>query len=268
VPGSVVPVGGLREGAYVLLEVCLPGRAARNAGVLLVDPATGRGWVRFRERFDDIADPEDAEVLEAMEEHFRDAMAGGSAEAWLRSLEDSCSNTLRVGERQTVAVDAFTRALDRIFSENVAPLTPLPYRTHLPLYSMRAAAGFVGEEMAPAEEDWVRAPEGMRLDRDLIVVHVVGHSMEPRIPHGSLNVFRLHPAGSRQGKILLIQRKGVFDDTAGCTVKRYTSVKVRTGEDEWRHERIRLEPLNPEFEAWDVDPEGFAVVGEWLRVIE
>jgi hypothetical protein len=167
-----------------------------------------------------------------------------------------------------VAVDAFTRALDRIFSENVAPVTPLPYRTHLPLYSMRAAAGFVGEEMAPAEEDWVRAPEGMRLDRDLIVVHVVGRSMEPRIPHGSLNVFRLHPAGSRQGKILLIQRKGVFDDTAGCTVKRYTSVKVRTGEDEWRHERIRLEPLNPEFEAWDVDPEGFAVVGEWLRVIE
>ncbi len=267
-PGSVVPIGGLREGVYVVLEVCLPGRAARNAGVLLVDPASGRGWVRFRERFDDIADPEDAEVLEAMERHFRDAMAGGSAETWLRSLEDSCSNTLCVGKRQTVAVDAFTRALDRIFSEHVAPVAPLPYRTHLPLYSMRAAAGFVGEEMAPAEEDWVRAPEGMRLDRDLIVVHVVGHSMEPRIPDGSLNIFRLNPAGSRQGKILLIQRKGVFDDTAGCTVKRYTSVKVRTGEDEWRHERIRLEPLNPEFEAWDVDPEGFAVVGEWLRVIE
>jgi phage repressor protein C with HTH and peptisase S24 domain len=133
---------------------------------------------------------------------------------------------------------------------------------------MRAAAGFVGEDMVPAEEDWVRAPEGMRLDRDLIVVHVVGRSMEPRIPHGSLNVFRLHPAGSRQGKILLIQRRGVFDDTAGCTVKRYTSVKVAAGEDEWRHERIRLEPLNPEFQPWDVAPDGFEVVGEWLGVIE
>ena len=267
-PTSIVPISGLREGVCALLDACLPGRPPRTVGVLLVDPATGRGWARFRGRFDDIADPEDAEVLEAMEEHFRDAMAGGNAEGWLRSLEDSSSNALRVGERRTVAVDAFTRVLDRVFSENVEAVAPAPYRTHLPLYSMRAAAGFVGEEMAPAEEDWVRAPDGMRLDRDLIVVHVVGHSMEPRIPHGSLNVFRLNPAGSRQGKILLIQRRGAIDDTAGCTVKRYTSVKVLTGEDEWRHERIRLEPLNPEFEAWDVDPEGFAVVGEWLRTIE
>lgn len=267
-PGSVTPISGVREGTYVLVEACLPGRAPQNAGVLMLDPATDRGWVRFRASFDDIADREDAEVLNAMEEHFRDALAGGGAEAWLRSLEDCGSNNIRVSERRTVTVDAFTRAMDRIFSENVAPVAPLPYQTHLPLYSMRAAAGFVGEEMAPAEEDWVRAPEGMRLDRGMIVVHVVGRSMEPRIPDGSLNIFRLNPAGSRQGKILLIQRRGVFDETAGCTVKRYTSVKARSGEDEWRHERIRLEPLNPEFEAWDVAPEGFAVVGEWLRTIE
>ena len=39
-------------------------------------------------------------------------------------------------------------------------------------------------------------------------------------------------------------------------------------EDEWQHEHIRLEPLNPEFEAWDVEPQDFAVVAEWLRVIE
>src|ERR1035441_5756409 len=113
-------------------------------------------------------------------------MAEAGAGHWLQSLEESASNTLCVGERRAVAVDAFTRVLDRVFSENVAPVPPLPYKTHLPLYSMRAAAGFVGEDMAPAEEDWVRAPEGMRLDRDLIVVHVVGRSMEPRIPHGSL----------------------------------------------------------------------------------
>jgi SOS-response transcriptional repressor LexA len=258
----------VREGVYVVVEACLPGRAPHNAGILLIDPATGRGWVRFRARFDGIADPQDAEVLEAMEEHFRGAMADAGPEAWLRALEDSASNSLRVGERRTVRVDAFTRALDRLFDEHVEHVAAEPYRTHLPLYSMRAAAGFVGEEMEPVVEDWVRAPEGMRLDRDLIVVHVAGRSMEPRIPDGSLNIFRLNPVGSRQNKILLIQRKGVLDGAAGCTVKKYTSTKVRTGEDEWRHERIRLEPLNPEFEPWDVDPEGFAVVAEWLRVIE
>ena len=63
--------------------------------------------------------------------------------------------------------------------------------------------------------------------------------------------------GSRQNKILLIERFGVLDETARYTVKRYTSRKSSSGEDEWQHEHIRLEPLNPEFEAWDVGPRGF-----------
>ena len=140
--------------------------------------------------------------------------------------------------------------------------------THVPLYTLRAAAGKLGEEMESVEEDWVRAPEGMRLDPSLFAAHVVGRSMEPRIPDGSLNLFRFHPVGSRQGKIVLVERFGAFDETARYTVKRYTSQKVQTGEEEWRHERIRLEPLNPEFEPWDAEPQDFAVVAEWLRVIE
>ena len=114
----------------------------------------------------------------------------------------------------------------------------------------------------------MRTPEGMRIDQGVFAAYVVGRSMEPRIPDGSLNLFRLHPVGSRQNKILLIQRFGVTDESARYTVKKYTSKKVSTGEDEWQHERIRLEPLNPEFEAWDVEPEDFAVVAEWLRVLE
>jgi phage repressor protein C with HTH and peptisase S24 domain len=108
----------------------------------------------------------------------------------------------------------------------------------------------------------------MHLSEDLFVAHVEGRSMEPRIPDGSLNLFRFHPVGSRQGKILLIERFGVLDQTSRYTIKRYTSFKKKTGEDEWEHSQVRLEPLNPEFEPWDVDPEGFAVVAEWLRVID
>ena len=120
--------------------------------------------------------------------------------------------------------------------------------------------------MQSLAQDWVPAPEGLRLAQDRFVGHVVGQSMEPRIPDGSLNLFRLHPAGSRQ--ILLIERFGVLDDTARYTIKRYTSRKVYWGEDKWKHEQIRREPLKPAFEAWDVEPDGFAVVAEWLRVIE
>jgi phage repressor protein C with HTH and peptisase S24 domain len=235
--------------------------------VILLDPETGRGWSRLRENYGDIPD-EDAEVLEALPEHVRQLMAEDGAEAFLSALEDSLSNALRVSERRTVTVDAFTRVLDRLYREHVEPVAVQPFRTHLPLYSLRAAAGSLGEEMRSDAEDWVPAPEGMRLDPNLFVAHVVGRSMEPRIPDGSLNLFRLHPAGSRQNRILLIERFGVLDETARYTVKKYTSVKRFTGEEQWEHERIRLEPLNPEYEPWDVGPEDFAVVAEWLRVIE
>jgi SOS-response transcriptional repressor LexA len=267
-PALVVPITGRRQGTFVLLEAALPARPPQNIGVFLLDPGTNRAWIRLRDRYDDLADPDDAEVLEALSEDLENRCAESGARACLEFLEDTLSNALRVGERQAIAVDAFSRVLDRLYEEHVEKLEVAPFRTHLPLYSLRAAAGSLGEEMESAAEDWVRAPEGMRLTSDLFVAHVVGRSMEPRIPDGSLNLFRLHPAGSRQNKILLIQRFGALDDTARYTVKRYTSKKVPIGEDQWHHERIRLEPLNPEFEAWDVEPQDFAVVAEWLRVIE
>ena len=267
-PATVVPINARRQGTYVLLEAALPGRLPLNIGVLLIDPETDRGWVRMRVRYDHLADSDDAEVLEALEEDIRRQVSEAGAQAYLRSLEDSLSNVVGVSERQTVAVDAFSRVLDRLYDEHVEKLAVEPFRTHVPLYSLRAAAGNLGEEMQSEAEDWVRAPEGMRLDPDLFVAHVVGQSMEPRIPDGSLNLFRFHPAGSRQNKILLIQRFGVLAETARYTVKKYTSTKVSTGEDQWRHEQIRLEPLNPEYQAWDVGPQDFAVVAEWLRVIE
>jgi SOS-response transcriptional repressor LexA len=266
-PASVIPIAS-RQGVYVVLEADLLLRGTVPAGVVLIDPERNRGWARFRADFGDRADFIDAEILQHLEEDALQKIAEDGAEQYLLSLEASLSNFLRIGERQTIAVDAFSRVLDRLFSEHVEPVPVQPFQTHVPLFSLRAAAGSLGEEMESAAEDWVRAPDGMRLTPDLFVAHVVGRSMEPRIPDGSLNLFRFHPVGSRQGKILLIQRFGSVDETARYTVKRYTSRKVSTGEDQWQHEQIRLEPLNPEFSPWDVGLQDFAVVAEWLRVIE
>ena len=264
----VTSISANREGVYVILEAHLPESLPRNVGVLLMDPSADRGWLRMLPRFDEIAAPEDAEVLGEIEADLRSRLAAQGAQALLASLEDSLSNTLRISERHRAQVDAFTRVLDRLYGEQVEETPVEPFGTHVPLYTLRAAAGYLGEEMPSEPEDWVRIPEGMRADRAVFAAHVVGRSMEPLIPDGSLNLFRLHPAGSRQNKILLIQRFGLLDETARYTVKRYTSKKSYSGEGEWRHEQIRLEPLNPEFEAWDVGPEDFAVVAEWLRVLE
>src|SRR5258708_1373953 len=101
-PASVIPIAGRRQGTYVLLEAVLPGRAAQDVGVVLIDPESGRGWVRMRERYADLAEPEDVEVLEAIEEDLRGRMDEMGAERVLESLEDSLSNVLRVGDRQSV----------------------------------------------------------------------------------------------------------------------------------------------------------------------
>jgi SOS-response transcriptional repressor LexA len=267
---EIVPIRGAREGIWVILDAHLPGGPPRSIGVLLIDPATDRGWARLRPRFNDLTD--DTEVLDALEDDLRTRLSESGGQALLESLEDSLSNAIRVSERRTVQVDAFTRAIERLYAEHVEEPEVRPYATHVPLFTLRAAAGALGGEMRVEPEDWVPAPPGMRLSDDLFVAHVVGRSMEPRIPDGSLNLFRFHPAGSRQGRILLIERFGITDETARYTVKRYTSVKKETsnefGEVEWEHERIHLEPLNPEFEPWDVEPSDFAVVAEWLRVIE
>ena len=67
------------------------------------------------------------------------------------------------------------------------------------------------------------------------------------------------------GKILLIERFAVFDETAPYIVKRSTSEKNETGPHQWKHAGIRL---SPEHETWDARAEDLAVAAEWMGVIE
>src|SRR5215471_21278032 len=155
---TVTPLRGSRTGTYVVLETALPGRARCGIGVILVDAERDRGWLRMRRDFAEIAEPEDAEVLEALEEDIRARLAESGAEAFLGSLEDTLSNAVRISERQTVAVDAFSRVVEQLFQEHVRAVEVQRFRTHVPLYSLRAAAGGLGEEMESLAEDWIPAP--------------------------------------------------------------------------------------------------------------
>jgi hypothetical protein len=245
-PATVLPFRSCREGLYIVLEAVPHGQKPRNIGVLLRDPATGKPWIRMLPVYD-FAEPEHAEVREALEEEIRRHAFEMGAIAFLDWLEDRFSNVRRGSDRQTAAVDSFTRVVERLYSEHVEPVRVGKYTTHLPRYTLRAALGRLGDEMESLEEDWVPAPEGVRLGPDLFVAHVVGRSIEPRIPDGG----------------------GMLDETARYTPKRYQSKKSedkKTGE--WAHERLRLEPSNPKFEPWAVEPNDFAVVAEWLRVID
>ena len=148
-----------------------------------------------------------------------------------------------------------------------------PFVTHLPFYGLRAAATKFGEEFDQAEvsepEAWMRAPQGLRLSEGMFVAQVVGRSMEPLIPDGSYCIFRGPVIGSRQGKRLLIEQTGGpgADRCSRYTVKRYTSRKKTDADGAWQHESIRLEPLNPEFEAFELGAGDFRVIAEFVQVL-
>jgi SOS-response transcriptional repressor LexA len=256
-----------RRGEYVRLQLALPGLPVHDVGVLLVDadPHSAHHALRLRAHWEDLAGPEDAAYLAALQRDFEDKIAEMGARRLLESWEDSLSHVLRVSEREAVPVDSFSRVADRIFERHVEQIPAQRFRTHLPLYTLRAAAGKFGADEEVEAEDWVRAPEGLRLTEGMFVAHVEGHSMEPRIPDGSLNIFRAPVVGSRQGKIVLVELIGVHER---FTVKRYTSQKSSVGEDQWCHERIRLEPLNPTYEAFDLTPDQIKyVAAEWVQTL-
>jgi phage repressor protein C with HTH and peptisase S24 domain len=233
--------------------------AHRAIGVLLIE----NGAIsNFRLR-DDWSEFDDPEYLEALTDDFELKLRELGERRFLEWLEETLSGFLAISDREA----ARGQSLDELYDDHVDARVRR-YITHLPVYSLRAAATKFGEEEGAEVENWKRVP-GLRLTEGMFIAHVVGRSMEPLIPDGSLCVFRAPVVGSRQGKKLLIEQFGVSGDSARYTIKRYTSVKTHSAEDDsWEHAEIRLEPLNPEFESFTLGPNDFRVIAEFIKVLE
>lgn len=144
----------------------------------------------------------------------------------------------------------------------------------VPLVPLQAAAGAFGDPHAiPDESDWewMELDTGRSLRPGMFVAQVVGKSMEPRIPDGAYCLFVSPVTGTRQGRTVLVQLRDAVDPDTGerFTVKRYRSEKT-ADEDGWRHVRIVLEPVNPDFTPIELKTEdegSVAVVAELVEVI-
>ena len=81
-------------------------------------------------------------------------------------------------------------------------------------------------------------------------------------------MFRRGVTGSRQGRLVLAEDLGAGADDR-YTVKRYRSKKVYSG-DQWTHGEILLEPLNPEFDAWELKPEEerYRIIADFVQVLD
>jgi SOS-response transcriptional repressor LexA len=248
-----------------VLQAALPGVPPENIGVLLVDDS-GSAHVKIRRDLRSLADEDDAEYLEALQFDLRQKaseLGGSSLMTW---LTENASNFLQVSDIEETAIGWPEADLRRLYTQHVQARV-LPFETHLPQYTLAAAAGKWGEHMEVEPEGWVEAPDSLRITDDMFVAHVTGHSMEPKIPAGSLCIFRADVAGTRQGKLVLVENYGDTGENR-YTIKRYRSFKQQD-ESGWRHDRIVLEPLNPDYEAWDLDENAnLRIVAEFVRVLD
>ena len=148
------------------------------------------------------------------------------------------------------------------------------YVTCVPLVPLAIAAGEFGDPQNVAAEEhweWVEVDSTHRLRPGMFVAQIVGHSMEPTVPHRAYGLFRAPVEGTRQGKTVLVQLHDATDPETGAryTLKRYESEKVQDG-DSWRHTTITLKPTNPEFDPIvlaDADEGDVAVVAELVEVL-
>jgi type III restriction enzyme len=160
----------------------------------------------------------------------------------------------------------------RLISLDDARVKREAFKKLLPLYTLKAAAGYFAGGEAVEPEAWLEAGGVGKLDDQMFVARAVGRSMEPTIHDGDFVVFRAKPAGTRQGKIVLAQYRGPADPETGgsFTVKRYSSEKRETEEGGWRHVRVTLSPLNPSYQPIVIEnpTEGdFRLVAEFVAVM-
>lgn len=146
--------------------------------------------------------------------------------------------------------------------ENVVPFKRVTQRDRtlgvraLPVIDLKFAAGeFSSIQSFEADAvDWVEPPSWVTIQPDLFMAQVTGESMNRRIPNGSWCLFRANPSGSRQGKVVVVEKQGFVDpETAGrYTIKVYSSKKLFDADGQWQHEAITLSP--------DSDDPGFTPI--------
>lgn len=250
-------------------------------GVVVTDATERAGQDRSVHGFKKMhkADPAAAEALadEVVKNTYRTLMTRGQKGCFVYSVDPETNEWLRqaVGVGSTEPTTA--RPAPDALSVHPFPVVPPerlePFVNAVPLYELEVAAGVFGSAQEAAEPvDWVELPDTFRLQPGMFVARVVGESMNKRIPSGSWCLFKAGVAGSRSGRIVLAQHRGVEDPETGgsFTVKMYeSSYDLVDGE---RRGRVELVPVSTDggFERLvfeDESLEGLEIVAEYVATV-
>ena len=151
-------------GQYTVLQAAIPGVASENIGVLLVDDS-GAAHLKFRRDLHTfVNDEDDVEYLQFLEDDLRGKASEMGGEWLLRWMTNSWSNVIRMSDPEETAVAWAESDIRRLYKAHVTPKV-LPFQTHLPMYTLAAAAGSWGEQMEVTEERLGGSATGPQADR-------------------------------------------------------------------------------------------------------
>lgn len=143
----------------------------------------------------------------------------------------------------------------------------------IPLYDFYAAAGSFSELQAEKDFQEIEVDEKYTKNGEYFACKVVGESMNKRIPNGSICIFKKIEAGTRNGKIVLVENRDVQDPdfNSAFTVKTYSSQK-RVTEEGWEHTEIILKPNSYDDSYSDIiidseNADSMSIVGEFVTVL-
>jgi DUF2075 family protein len=193
------------------------------------------------------------------------------------ALRDHLRDRLRLAARNTAPRSSESKAAPPAPTPQIVAIPPgHRFEEWVPVYDLSAAAGGFGPSSSADCLGWIESPPDVRTDERHFAARVHGRSMEPLIPDGSLCLFRSDVAGSRGGRILLVEHHVISDLELGgsYTVKKYRSLKVQevdaNDSDAWTHAAIQLVPLNPDFQTIWINPdqvEDLRVIAEFVCVV-
>ncbi len=160
--------------------------------------------------------------------------------------------------------------------QNQEPPESLKYSRYLPFYRMKAAGGLFLEQNIANEVEWFDMKEKncpKKLNDSHFVMQVIGHSMEPKIPNGSLCLFSKNIGGGKNNGIYIFELQDYHDPDSetGLTIKKYVSTKIPHPDYDSVHERITLMPINSLYEPIELNEEDhdrLTTVGKFIRVID
>lgn len=148
-----------------------------------------------------------------------------------------------------------------------------PYVNALPLLPLRAVANPAFENLEGLFADsnnveWVPVEDGP-YPEDRFLVRIEGDSMEPKIPDGSLALFRRDPGGSRNGKIVLCRVDSLTGGGPVAVVKKYRSFREMSDDGIGEAELIVLSSLNPAYEDIRLkEGDGLEVLGVFEYIMD